>query len=92
MNKKPTKSSPSASSHANSKPRRQGLFSCDQIGEIAGDIWKLLSEKDGQNMTAIKSSIDAPADVVAAAVGWLAREDKIEFNTSGRTVNVRLRK
>lgn len=88
MTKKPTTRSNPA---ANSKPRRQGLSSCDQIGEIAGEVWNVLSEKNEQSMTAIKNSIDAPADLVAAAVGWLAREDKLDFKATGRSVKVSLR-
>jgi hypothetical protein len=61
------------------------------IGEVAGEVWALLAESDGQTLAAIKKSIDAPADLVVAAVGWLAREDKLAFTTSGRTVKLALK-
>ncbi len=61
------------------------------IGEVAGEIWKLLSETDSLTLAAIKKSVDAPADVVAAAVGWLAREGKLEFTASGKTLKIALR-
>jgi hypothetical protein len=61
------------------------------IGDVAGEVWGLLAKSDGQTLTAIKKSIDAPADLVVAAVGWLAREDKLAFTTSGRTVKLALK-
>ncbi len=61
------------------------------IGEVAGEIWQLLATSDGQTLAAIKKAIAAPGDVVAAAVGWLAREGKLEFATSGRTLKISLK-
>jgi hypothetical protein len=87
MSVKPTK----GESTADSKPRRQRVLSNDQIGDVAGEVWELLSGKNEQTLAAIKKSVDAPADVVVAAVGWLAREDKLDFRVSGRSVKVSLR-
>ncbi len=70
---------------------RQRLLSDHQIGEVAGEIWHELAQQDGQSLTALKKSIDAPAELVFAAVGWLAREGKLDFATSGRSVKVSLR-
>ena len=61
------------------------------IGEVAGEIWQLLFEKEAQTLAAMKKSIDAPADVVVAAVGWLAREGKLEFTASGKTLKISLK-
>ncbi len=58
---------------------------------MAGEVWGLLANGDGQTLAAIKKRVDAPADLVVAAVGWLAREDKLEFTTSGRTVKLSLK-
>ena len=38
----------------------------------------------------IKSEIDGPADLVVAAVGWLAREEKLRIRNSGRSIIVSL--
>ena len=62
------------------------------IGEVAGEIWGLLAEGDGQTLAAIKKAIAAPPDVIAAAVGWLAREDKLTFSASARTLKITLKK
>jgi hypothetical protein len=61
------------------------------IGHAAGEIWGLLSSNGEQTLAAVKKSIDAPADTVLAAIGWLAREDKLDFATTGRTVKISLR-
>ncbi len=61
------------------------------IGHAAGEVWGLLSTNGPQTVAAIKKSVDAPPDVVLAGIGWLAREDKLEFETSGRTVKISLR-
>ena len=70
---------------------RQRNLTSDDIGHVAGEIWALLSEMDAQTVAALKNAIDAPADVVVAAVGWLAREDKVTFAAAGRSVKVSLK-
>jgi hypothetical protein len=71
--------------------RSPGAFSTIEIGHVAGDVWGILSRDGGLTIPAIKKSIAAPDDVVLAAIGWLAREDKVEFSTQGRSVKVSLR-
>jgi hypothetical protein len=66
-------------------------FSPHDIGNVAGEIWGLLTNNGEQTLAGIKKSVDAPSDIVLAAIGWLAREDKLEFSTSGRTVKISLR-
>jgi len=66
-------------------------LSCHDIGEVAGEVWQLLSEGGPQTLASVKKSVKVPADVVAAAIGWLAREDKLEFATSGKTVKLSLK-
>ena len=72
-------------------PLRQRVLSEQQIGKVAGEIWHVLAEQGGQSMTALKKSIDAPTELVLAALGWLAREGKLDFATSGQAVKVSLR-
>jgi Winged helix-turn-helix domain (DUF2582) len=61
------------------------------IGAVAGEIWSLLASGEAQSLAAIKKAVDAPSDVVLAAVGWLAREDKLTFTMSGRTLKIALK-
>jgi hypothetical protein len=71
--------------------RSPGVFSSTEIGHVAGDVWGFLVRDGAQTIAAIKKSVDAPPDLVLAAIGWLAREDKLEFSTQGRSVKVSLR-
>jgi hypothetical protein len=87
---KKTVSSKSAATATLAKAER--TLSNHDIGQVAGEIWALLEAKDAQTVAAIKKSISAPADVASAAIGWLAREDKLEFATSGKTQKLSLKK
>lgn len=70
---------------------KRRLSSNDSIGVVAGAVWELLRSDGDQSLAAIKKSVDAPSDLIVAAVGWLAREDKLEFTSNGRTTRVALR-
>jgi len=63
----------------------------DQIGETAGIVWHLLRTDGAQSLTKLTKAIDAPPNVVMHAVGWLAREGKVDFEENGRTRVVSLR-
>ena len=67
------------------------VLSSDQIGHTAGHVWHLLAENDGLSLAAIKKSLDAPSELVLAALGWLAREGKLVFAASGKSMKVSLR-
>jgi len=55
----------------------------NQIGLTAGKIWNYLRDKDEVNIAAIPKALDEKALTVQMALGWLAREDKVEFRTEG---------
>ena len=61
-----------------------------RIGEIAGDIWRTLSEKDEVNITQLPRILKEKNTAVYQALGWLAREDKINYRTEGEKVFVSL--
>ena len=61
------------------------------IGETAGKVWHVLDVKGPQTIAKlIKELDDTPRDVVMQAIGWLAREGKVEIE-DGRTKVVSLR-
>jgi hypothetical protein len=62
-----------------------------EIGQTAGEVWQVLSSKGPQTIAKLVKEIDAPRDTVMQALGWLAREDKIEIEEDGRTRTVLLR-
>lgn len=63
---------------------------CDvgQIGQTAGLIWHLLTEKGPLTMAQVVKQTGESRDLVMLALGWLAREDKIciDGESRGRTV------
>jgi hypothetical protein len=61
------------------------------IGHAAGDVWGILSSGEPRTIAELKKSVKAPGDVVVAAIGWLAREHKLEFVVNGKTVKIGLR-
>ena len=62
-----------------------------RIGEVAGDVWRILSEKGPLSTTKLVKAVSEPRDTVMQAVGWLAREDKITIEDDGRNRMVSLR-
>lgn len=61
-----------------------------QIGETAGLIWRALSERGPLSTAKLVKEVDAPRDLVMQALGWLAREDKIQIDDSrSRLVSLR---
>lgn len=64
-----------------------------KLGEWAGIVWRLLS-RENREMTFEEVMMDTGLNErqLAGAIGWLAREDKIEFNMShdGKSANLRV--
>lgn len=65
-------------------------LSSEAIGSAAGDVWNVLAERGEQTVAGLKKAIDSPDELVLAALGWLARENKLTFATNGRSVTVSL--
>ena len=56
----------------------------EQIGWAAGAIWHKLDEEGPQSYAKLVKELDLPRDTVMQALGWLAREEKIQVDESGR--------
>lgn len=61
------------------------------IGETAGRVWHCLSEHGSLSYSQLVKQVDQPRDLVMQALGWLAREEKISIDVSGRSKVVTLR-
>jgi hypothetical protein len=73
------------------KPAGPKALTGIEIGHVAGEVWAAL-QKDGElTLVALKKAVKAPPDLVVAAIGWLAREDKLEFG-SGPSPKIGLRR
>ena len=56
-----------------------------KIGEMAGKVWKVLGEKEVAVST-LPQILKEKGEIVYQALGWLAREDKIDFRSKeGKT-------
>jgi len=60
------------------------------IGYTAGKIWQVLKEKGEMDITQITKAVDEKSVVVYMALGWLAREDKINLTEKKYKVFVSL--
>jgi len=61
-----------------------------QIGETAGAVWKALADQGPLSVARLIKEVDAPRDLVMQAIGWLAREHKIDIE-EGKSRFVSLR-
>ena len=55
-----------------------------QVGETAGAVWHALDEHGPQSLAKLVERVGGNRDVVMQAVGWLAREGKIDIAETKR--------
>lgn len=55
----------------------------DTIGSWAGLVWNALNEADVLGIKQIKKMTKLKEKEIYAALGWLARENKVTFEESG---------
>ena len=61
------------------------------IGETAGKIYRALEQQGEQSAARVQRQISVEDSALFnQAIGWLAREDKISFNKSGKIVTFSL--
>jgi hypothetical protein len=71
---------------------KESPISCvAEIGACAGLVWKYLADNGPQSMAKLVKAVGEPRDQVMQAIGWLAREDKIDIVEEGRSRNISLR-
>ena len=63
-----------------------------KIGETAGKVWKLLDEKGEATLTQLKKGVKADENLIFQAIGWLAREDKLQIEKKDRFITYALKK
>ena len=68
-----------------------GMTSIEQIGEAAGLVWQALHKNGPLSLTKLVKQVTVPRDLILQALGWLAREGKIEIIESkrGRIISLR---
>jgi Winged helix-turn-helix domain (DUF2582) len=63
----------------------------EEIGRAAGSIWHALAANGEMSMARLKKEVSAEAPVFDWAIGWLAREDKIDLTREKRTIRACLK-
>ncbi len=62
-----------------------------QMGETAGEVYKLLETQGPMTLNQLKKKLNAKGDMLSYALGWLAREDKIDFVLNKNATHVQLK-
>ena len=62
-----------------------------EIGKTAGDIWHLLKSQGEVSVSSVIKALNTTQSTAYMALGWLAREDKLEFVKKNRGMAVRLK-
>ena len=62
-----------------------------QIGETAGTAWRALADHGPMSLAKLVERVGGNRDVLMQAIGWLAREDKIDITETrrGRIVSLK---
>jgi hypothetical protein len=55
-----------------------------EIGETAGTVWQVLNKHGSMSVAKLVERIGGNRDVVMQAVGWLAREGKLDISETKR--------
>jgi hypothetical protein len=61
------------------------------VGETAGRIWHLLNDEGPQTVAQLRKKLNGSGEVLSFALGWLAREDKVDITQEKKTVKVALK-
>lgn len=62
----------------------------EKIGDAAGAVWRVLHENDKVELSALPKLVKQNESTAYQAVGWLARENKIQYHAEGRKTFVAL--
>ncbi|HMD97510.1 MAG TPA: winged helix-turn-helix domain-containing protein [Terriglobia bacterium] len=63
----------------------------DQVGEAAGQVWQTLTTNGPMTLTQLKKKLNGQGDMLGFALGWLAREDKIDMLLQKKTLRLQLK-
>ena len=63
----------------------------ESIGTVAGLVWEYLDQNGPVTLSKLAREINAPRDLVMQGLGWLAREEKIDFHPGEKSKRVSLR-
>ncbi len=62
-----------------------------EVGETAGKVWNYLNDNGPQTLAQLKKKLNGSGELVSLALGWLAREDKIEIDQDKKNYRIVLK-
>lgn len=63
----------------------------EQVGETAGRVWHSLNDHGPQTLAQLKKRLNGSSELVTFALGWLAREDKVDISQDKKNLRVALK-
>ncbi len=78
-------------STSSKKSSTQVLDMQQEIINAAGLIYNYLAEKGEVSMSKMKKDLDLSGNFAEMGLGWLSREDKIQYNQKARSISISLR-
>ena len=73
------------------KTLAQGKTMNDTIVSAVAKVWKHLNDHGAASFNELRRKTGLSTDLVNRAIGWLAREDKLCFETANGPEQIRLR-
>ena len=74
-----------------SAEKKPALDMQQEIINAAGQIYNYLAEKGEVSMSKMKKDLDLSGNFAEMGLGWLSREDKIQYNQKARSISISLR-
>jgi len=62
----------------------------DEIGNAAGVVWEFLDQQGDTVLVTLKDRTGLSEGILLMALGWLAREEKVNLLKEGRTIRISL--
>ena len=73
------------------KVKEEKLGIQEQIIESAGQIYHYLNAKGEVSISKMKKDLSLTENFAEMGLGWLSREDKLEYTQKAKSVTVKLR-
>ena len=59
-----------------------------EMGQVAGQLWHCLCDNGKIGLTELERKMEAAPTLTHMAIGWLAREGKVDLAQEGRSIKV----
>jgi len=63
----------------------------NKIGSIAGEVYRFIENNGETSVSKVAKDLDETRSSVYMGIGWLAKEEKLEFDSEGRGTSIDLK-